>query len=78
MYIGVYVNFSLFSGFNKTLIYSTYFRKKIPISNITKIRPLGTELLDADSRGMDRRTDMTKLIVACRNFANASKGGTNM
>ena len=33
-----------------------------------KIRPVGAELFRAD-----RRTDMTKLIVAFRNFANALK-----
>jgi len=31
-----------------------------------KIRPVGTELLH-----VDRQTDMTKLIVAFRNFAKA-------
>jgi len=31
-----------------------------------KIRPMGAELFHAD-----RRTDTTKLIVVCRNFANA-------
>jgi len=43
-----------------------------------KIRPVGDELLDADSQGTDRRTDMTKLIVAFRNFAGVRKDGTNM
>jgi len=33
-----------------------------------KIRPVGAELFHAD-----RRTYMTKLIVAFRNFANAPK-----
>jgi hypothetical protein len=33
-----------------------------------KIRPVGAELFHAD-----RRTDMTKLIVAFYNFANAPK-----
>jgi len=33
-----------------------------------KIRPMEAELFRAD-----RRTDMTKLIVAFRNFANAPK-----
>jgi len=33
-----------------------------------KIRPVGAELFHADGR-----TDMTKLIVAFRNFANACK-----
>jgi hypothetical protein len=36
------------------------------------MRPLGAELFHADGR-RDRRTDMTKLIVAFRNFANAPK-----
>jgi len=36
-----------------------------------KIRPVGAELSHAN-----RRTDMTKLIVALRNFANASKTET--
>jgi len=33
-----------------------------------KIRPVGAELFHADER-----TDMTKLIVVYRNFANAPK-----
>jgi hypothetical protein len=33
-----------------------------------KIRPVGAELFHADGR-----TDMTKLIVAFRNFANSPK-----
>ena len=37
-----------------------------------KIRPVGAELFHADRR-TDGQTDMTKLIVAFRNFANASK-----
>jgi len=37
-----------------------------------KIHPLGTELFHAE-----RRTDMTKLIVAFRNFVNASKDVKN-
>jgi hypothetical protein len=35
-----------------------------------KIRPVGAELLHADGQ-----TDMPKLIVALRNFANAPKNG---
>jgi hypothetical protein len=38
-----------------------------------KIRPVEAELLDAGSRGTDRRTDMKKLTVAFRNFAKAPK-----
>ena len=33
-----------------------------------KISPMGAELFHAD-----RHTDMTKLIITCRNFANAPK-----
>ena len=35
------------------------------------IRPVGADLLHADGR-----TGMTKLIVACRNFANRPKKGS--
>ena len=38
-----------------------------------KIRPVGAELCNAGGRKTDRRTDMTKLIVAFRNLANAPK-----
>jgi len=37
-----------------------------------KIRPVERELFQVDG-GRDRRRDMTKLIVAFRNFANAPK-----
>jgi hypothetical protein len=37
-----------------------------------KIRPAGAKLLHGDGR-IDRQTDMTKLIVAFRNFAKAPK-----
>ena len=42
------------------------------------IRTVGAEMLDAGSRGKDRRTDVTKLIVAFHNFVNAFKDGKNM
>jgi hypothetical protein len=46
----------------------TDFRKKNPrISNYMKLSPVGAELFHAD-----RRVDMTKLVVAFGNFANAS------
>jgi len=38
------------------------------------IRPVEAELFHADKR-TDGRIDMTKLIVAFRNFANAPKKG---
>jgi len=42
-----------------------------------KIRPVGAEMFHADSR-TERRTDMTKLIVAFHNFANAPKSDTTL
>jgi hypothetical protein len=44
------------------------FSKNTQISNFMKIRPVGAELFHAD-----RRTGMTKLIVAFRNFAKVPK-----
>jgi len=44
------------------------FSKNTEISNFMKIRPVGAELLH-----VDRRTDMTKLIVAFLKFGNAPK-----
>jgi len=44
------------------------FSKNTQISKFMKIRPVGAELFRADGR-----TEMTKLIVAFRNFANVSK-----
>jgi hypothetical protein len=40
------------------------------ISNFMKIRAVGAELFHAD-----RRTDVTKVIVAFRNFENAPENG---
>jgi len=52
-----------------TIIFATGFRKILKYeTNFMKIRPVGAELFRADGR-----TDMTKLIVAFRNFANAPK-----
>jgi hypothetical protein len=52
--------------FIKTWILSTGFLENTRISNFMNTRPVETELFHAD-----RRTDMKKLIVAFRNFANA-------
>ena len=46
--------------------------KNSQISNFMKIHPVGAELFHADEQ-TDRRTDMTKLIAAFCNFANAPK-----
>jgi len=44
----------------------TDFRKNLQLSNFVKNRPVAAELFHADEQ-----TDMTKLIVAFRNFANS-------
>jgi hypothetical protein len=48
------------------------FSKKFKIPNFLQIRPLEAELLQADGQ-TDRQTDVTKLVVAFRNFANGPK-----
>jgi hypothetical protein len=65
VYIGLHVMYPLFvSDFNKSWIFSTYFRKILkPPNFITFVHLFHTE----------GRTDMTKLIVAFRHFANALK-----
>jgi hypothetical protein len=55
------------------------FRKNSQISNLIKIRQPVAELFLADGqkyKETDGQTDMTKLIVAFRNFAKAPKTGT--
>jgi len=47
------------------------FSKNTQISDFMKTRPVGTELFHAH-----KRTDMTKLIVAFRNFEKAPKSLT--
>ena len=45
---------------------------------LMKILPVGAELFHADGRTerrTDGKTDMTKLLVAFRNFGNAPKHG---
>jgi hypothetical protein len=49
--------------------YNLNFLDRIP--NFMKIHPVGAKLFHADRRAW--RTDMTKLTVAFRNFANAAK-----
>jgi hypothetical protein len=63
------VRYPLFlSNFNETWNFLDRVSKKVQISSFIKICPVGAELFHAD-----RQTDMTKLIVAFRNFANAPK-----
>jgi hypothetical protein len=58
----------LLSDCNETWNFVDRFLKNPQISNSTKIRPVEAELFRADGR-----TDMTQLIVASRNFSNATK-----
>jgi len=67
MYIGLRVKWPLFLsdlGLDFKFLYRI--SKNQQISNAMKTRPAGAELFNADGR-----TDMTKLIPAFRNFANA-------
>ena len=71
-YIGLHVKYPLFIvRFHWNLNFLDSFSKNTHISNFMKIRPVGAELFHADGR-----TDMTKLIVAFRNFSKAPKTGT--
>jgi len=74
IYIGLHVNYPLLlSDFNTCWIFSPDF-ENTQISNFMKIRPVRTKLFCVDGRTdekTDRQTDMTKLIVAFRNFVNA-------
>jgi hypothetical protein len=68
MYIGLHVNNRYFSHILMKRIVLTDFLK-ILISNFMKIHPVGAELGRTERRTGDR-TDMTKLIVAIRKYAN--------
>jgi hypothetical protein len=71
MFIGLHVQYPLFSStFNENIILSTDFRKSAQLSNFKKICRLEAKSFFAGGR-TDRRIDVTKLIVAFRNFANA-------
>jgi hypothetical protein len=54
------------------LNYFDRFSKNTQIQNLIKIPPMGAELFHVYGR-TDVRTEMTQLIVAFRNFANAPK-----
>jgi hypothetical protein len=69
MYIGLHAILVLFL---KKLDFFRHIFKNAQISNFMKIRSLGAELFHVDRR-TDGRKDMTKLIVAFCNFANAPK-----
>jgi hypothetical protein len=67
--IGLHVKCPIFlSDFSECCIFSDRFSKKTQIPNLMQICPKGAELFRAD-----RRRDITKLMVAFRNFANSPK-----
>ena len=57
--------------------FSQHIFKNVQISNFVKIRSVGAELFHADGR-TDRQTDMTKLIVTFRIFANTLTNGNTL
>ena len=71
MYIGLHVKYPLLSSVELNLNFLDTFSKNTQISNFMKICPVGAEF--HANRRTDGRTDMTKLIVTFRNFANVHK-----
>jgi hypothetical protein len=68
MYIGLHVQYwSFLSDFYETY-FVDIFSKNVLTSNFMKIRPVGAEFFHADGQ-----TDMTKLLITFRDFANAPK-----
>jgi Fe-S-cluster formation regulator IscX/YfhJ len=64
---------SVLSDFNEKNFLGRFSRNN-QISNFMKLRSVGDELFHVDGRidrQTDRQTDMTKVIVAFRNFVNA-------
>jgi hypothetical protein len=51
----------------KIELFGQIFKKKSPVSNFIKIRPVGAELFHADRR-KDERRDMTKLNTRLSQF----------
>jgi hypothetical protein len=71
MYIVLHLKYPLFlSDLDKTWNFLHRFSQNTEISNFMKIRPVGAELFHENGRA-----NMTKLIVAFRNFANAPESG---
>ena len=63
---------SCLSQFNATTIFSIDFFRNIKIYTFIKILPVRAKLLHANGQ-TDRQTDMTKLMVAFRNFGKVPK-----
>jgi len=76
MYMRLHVDYPLFfSDCYGTSIFPTDFRKSAQTSNFMKFRPVEAELLYAavSDRRTDGRTDVAKLILAFRDFANGTR-----
>jgi hypothetical protein len=75
MYIGCHVKYPLFlSDFNENQLSQQIFEKS-PNIKFHKNPSSGSQVVPCERK--DRRTVMTKLIVAYRNFVNAPKNGHN-
>jgi hypothetical protein len=73
MYIGRYIKYLwLLTEFNLPWIFTDSFSKNIQILKLMKVVSVEAELYH-----VDRRTGMTKLIVAFRNFSNEPKNGSD-
>jgi hypothetical protein len=75
-YLGIHVRVRYFCPILPKFRFSpTDFHKSPPTSNIPKIRPVGAEQIHV-ARQRDTQTNMTKLIVAIRQYANDPKNET--
>ena len=68
MYTGLHVSTLYSCPILMKIVFSLQSFQKTSNINFMKIRPVGAEFFHADGR-----TDMTKLIVAFRNFVKAPK-----
>ena len=76
MYIRIHVKYLLFlSEFNKNLIFFDRFSKNSPNIKFHENPSSGSRVVPCGQT--DGLTDMAKLIVAFRSFANAPKNGTS-
>jgi hypothetical protein len=71
MYIGLHIKYlSFWTDFNETWIFSKGFSK---YTKVEFYENLTSRIRDFPCRQTKRRTDITELTVAFRNFANAPK-----
>jgi hypothetical protein len=74
MWKRLHVKYPLFlSGFNKIIIFSLHFRKSLKYQLLSKSVQWESSCFMRTDRRTYEQTDMTKLMVAIRNFANAPK-----